>query len=105
MQFSILLTATAASVVVADLHDYATCRDRAFKGVNEYAIENPGATQAACNRYRARNTGNKQWDKCPDCSTSYRGDVLVCNSPAKHIGGDEWEYYCRQSGADYGAAN
>lgn len=34
----------------------------------------------------------------------YSGDVRVCNSPAKHIGGDEWDYYCKQVGADMGKA-
>jgi hypothetical protein len=36
---------------------------------------------------------------------SFRGDVRVCNSAGKHIGGDEWDYYCRQEGADYGLAD
>lgn len=95
--------------------------------------QNNQATEDACTRYRNRNTGNEQWDTCPDCSTvspelqvppgptpraaglhgaladfatqSFRGDLKVCNSPAEHIGGDEWEYYCRQSGADIGKAD
>ncbi|KAH6679989.1 hypothetical protein F5X68DRAFT_234505 [Plectosphaerella plurivora] len=105
MQLSILLAAAAATVVVADLHTYARCNDREFDGLNEKAVENSGATQAACDRYKARNTGNQQWDKCPDCKTSFRGDVLVCNSLGWHLGGDEWDYYCKQVGADYGSAN
>ncbi|KAK1641471.1 hypothetical protein BDP81DRAFT_419000 [Colletotrichum phormii] len=28
----------------------------------------PDATKCACNYYKNRNTGNKQWDKCPDCT-------------------------------------
>lgn len=30
-------------------------------------LQNAAATRAACARYKARNTGNQQWDKCPDC--------------------------------------
>ncbi|KAF6803342.1 hypothetical protein CMUS01_15117, partial [Colletotrichum musicola] len=67
--------------------------------------QNTAATQKACDRYKARNTGNQQWDKCPDCKTSLRGDLLVCNSLGKHIGGDEWDYYCKQVGADMGKAS
>ncbi|KAF5240378.1 hypothetical protein FANTH_9638 [Fusarium anthophilum] len=45
----------------------------------------PDATNCACAYYRSRNTGNNQWDKCPDC----RFDGLVCGSDGWHIGGDE----------------
>ncbi|GKT73607.1 hypothetical protein ColTof4_06030 [Colletotrichum tofieldiae] len=27
----------------------------------------PDATKCACGYYRNRNTGNEQWDQCPDC--------------------------------------
>ncbi|WYZ43412.1 hypothetical protein EsH8_VI_001111 [Colletotrichum jinshuiense] len=106
MQFSAVLIAAIACATgaVADLHSYAWCADRTFEGINESNPENNDATKIACGKYRNRNTGNQQWDKCPDCSTSFRGDVLVCNSPAKHIGGDEWNYYCTHSGADMGKA-
>ncbi|GJC79118.1 hypothetical protein Ct61P_03313 [Colletotrichum tofieldiae] len=50
----------------------------------------PDATKCACNYYKNRNTGNKQWDQCPDCTF----DGLQCNSAGKHIGGDELYYYC-----------
>jgi hypothetical protein len=31
--------------------------------------QNAAATRKACAAYRNRNTGNKMWDKCPDCTT------------------------------------
>ncbi|KAF6812103.1 hypothetical protein CPLU01_14971 [Colletotrichum plurivorum] len=106
MHFATVLVAAVACAtgVVADLHNYAWCADRVFKGIQESNPENNDATQAACERYRKRNTGNKQWDQCPDCTSSFRGDVRVCNSLGWHIGGDEWDYYCRQVGADMGKA-
>ncbi|KAF6831174.1 hypothetical protein CPLU01_06872 [Colletotrichum plurivorum] len=109
MHFSTVLFAAVsfATGISADLHVYAWCADRDIDiwSGEESNPENNGATQKACDRYKARNTGNQQWDKCPDCKTSFRGDVLVCNSVAKHIGGDEWDYYCKQVGADMGKAS
>ncbi|KAF9874877.1 hypothetical protein CkaCkLH20_07571 [Colletotrichum karsti] len=107
MQFSIALLSVVACAtgVAANLHLYAYCADRVFEGINESNPENNDATQVACDKYKARNTGTQQWDTCPDCTTSLRGDVLVCNSLAKHIGGDEWDYYCKNSGADMGKAS
>ncbi|KAH7066675.1 hypothetical protein BKA63DRAFT_495583 [Paraphoma chrysanthemicola] len=106
MQLKAIFTAlTLTSCVVANLHFYAWCSNRVFKGLQEEEEANSKATEDACARYRNRNTGNNQWDKCPDCTPGVRGDVRVCNSPAKHIGGDEWDYYCKQVGADYGSAS
>lgn len=28
----------------------------------------PDATKCACEAYRNRNTGDNQWDQCPDCT-------------------------------------
>ncbi|OLN81929.1 hypothetical protein CCHL11_08606 [Colletotrichum chlorophyti] len=102
---SLITIIACAAGVIADVHDYAWCEDRSFEGFNEQNTENSAATKKACTAYRNRNTGNQQWDKCPDCTTSFRGDLLVCNSLGWHIGGDEWQYYCRQAGADIGKAN
>ncbi|KAG8162005.1 hypothetical protein KVR01_007770 [Diaporthe batatas] len=135
MHFTAVLVAAIACVtgVTADLHDHAWCANREFKGNQESNPEvrvalslavllsvahtsgsqNNAATDAACIKYRNRNTGKEQWDTCPDCTSgvladfttqSSRGDLRVCNSPGWHIGGDEWEYYCKQSGADLGKA-
>ncbi|KAK1672752.1 hypothetical protein BDP55DRAFT_695965 [Colletotrichum godetiae] len=62
----------------------------------------PDATKCACNYYKNRNTGNKQWDKCPDCTF----DGFQCNSAGWHIGGDELNYYCsKKCGAQGSEAN
>ncbi|PSN70129.1 hypothetical protein BS50DRAFT_662233 [Corynespora cassiicola Philippines] len=86
----------------ADLHWAAACVDgrtsspiggTPFSVSYNWAknfIMNPGATQCACNHYRNRNTGGKHWDRCPDCTF----DGVTCRSAAKHIGGDEMNYYC-----------
>ncbi|KAF6825242.1 hypothetical protein CPLU01_10368 [Colletotrichum plurivorum] len=103
---TVLLAAIAcATGVSADLHYRAWCADKEYDGLQESNPANNDATDKACVRYRNRNTGNKQWDKCPDCTASFRGDLRVCNSAGKHIGGDEWNYYCRQVGADKGMAS
>ncbi|KAJ4418780.1 hypothetical protein N0V82_005345 [Gnomoniopsis sp. IMI 355080] len=109
MQFSIIaLFAFMATGAVADLHSSAYCVDiepaTSFKQ-GQVDTENNSATGLACSAYRARNTGTNQWDTCPDCSTTVGSNgVASCISPAKHIGGDEWEYYCKQNGADGGKA-
>lgn len=56
--------------VAADLHAAAICSNF-IGGANVY---NADATKKACEAYKNRNTGNKQWDKCPDCT-------LVSSSP------------------------
>ncbi|KAL0576019.1 hypothetical protein V5O48_005964 [Marasmius crinis-equi] len=99
---SLLVAFGAISGVFADLHDFAWCNDyhpaeSLKKGPS--ATDNPDATRAACHAYRNRNTGSNQWDTCPDCTVGLSGDSIVCRSAAKHIGGDEFEYYCKQNGA------
>ncbi|PVH75375.1 hypothetical protein DL98DRAFT_466604 [Cadophora sp. DSE1049] len=69
-------------------------------------VQRDDVTEKACARYKARNTGTKQWDTCPDCVMSTNGaENIVCRSNAKHIGGDEWNYYCKQEGADASGAS
>ncbi|WYZ43411.1 hypothetical protein EsH8_VI_001110 [Colletotrichum jinshuiense] len=134
MQLSTLVVLLASTAgVMADLHKYATCnshiqpignpntcpkkRDttpndgdliniaRSRIMARSYG-DNAAATRKACAAYRNRNTGNQQWDKCPDCTVGYRHTpdadycVLACNSAGSHLGGDEWNYYCKQAGAD-----
>lgn len=61
---AILLLATLlAPFVAADLHSDAICYDN--KG--GASVYNEAATKAACGNYKVRNTGDKQWDQCPDC--------------------------------------
>ncbi|KAH8661041.1 hypothetical protein BGZ61DRAFT_510432 [Ilyonectria robusta] len=106
MQLSIVtLLSLAAGLAYADLHKAAVCvSDRksspvggtawsvSYNWQTSYEIL-PDATKCACEN---RNTGNKQWDQCPDCTF----DGLACNSANKHIGGDEMNYYCtKQCGA------
>ncbi|KAK0120272.1 hypothetical protein ONS95_011677 [Cadophora gregata] len=111
MQFSAVLIAilAAAPGVLADLHSFAWCYDtipaKNFK-VGPSTKDRDDVTQKACARYRARNTGTKQWDTCPDCTMGINGDSsnVVCRSNGKHIGGDEWAYYCKQEGANAASA-
>ncbi|KAJ4986132.1 hypothetical protein SVAN01_08396 [Stagonosporopsis vannaccii] len=100
---TILLLATLlAPFVAADLHSDAICYDK--KG--GASVYNEAATKAACGNYRVRNTGNKQWDQCPDCEMRVIGNLNVCHSDGWHIGGDEMSYYCTKiNGASASAAN
>ncbi|KAH7006750.1 hypothetical protein EDB80DRAFT_684019 [Ilyonectria destructans] len=108
------LLALAAEGVNAGLHNAAVCVENVkvtHKGGypwklsydwNETYEINTAATQCACNYYLHRNTGNHQWDKCPDCTF----DGTACNSAGWHIGGDEMNYYCTQKcGAQGSEAN
>ncbi|KAL0569970.1 hypothetical protein V5O48_011988 [Marasmius crinis-equi] len=105
---ALFVTLGAVSGVLADLHYFAWCRDyhpaeSLKKG--PYYTDNNEATRRACHSYKARNTGGKQWDKCPDCHVSLSGDSLVCRSNNKHIGGDEMEHYCKMHGASGSGAD
>ncbi|KAH7152242.1 hypothetical protein B0J13DRAFT_673297 [Dactylonectria estremocensis] len=109
--FALLL---AASGSLAKLHNAAACVNNirespvggtpwsvSYTWAKSYDIM-LDATRCACNYYHNRNTGNKQWDKCPDCTF----DGTVCNSGAWHIGGDEMNYYCtKKCGAQGSVAN
>ncbi|KAK1142944.1 hypothetical protein N8T08_007185 [Aspergillus melleus] len=92
-----LLASTLAIGVFADLHYTGVCYDSPGKGVSVY---NKAATEKACAAYKKRNTGDKQWDQCPDCTLLNDQDLLYyCQSEGQHIGGDELNYYCKQNGA------
>ncbi|KAH6625784.1 hypothetical protein C7974DRAFT_377247 [Boeremia exigua] len=98
----LLFTTLLAPFVAADLHNAGICVD--YKG--GVAVYNEAATKAACGNYKARNTGNKQWDQCPDCEMKVTGNLNVCSSPAWHIGGDELNHYCEKvNGAGGSLAN
>ncbi|KAF9881417.1 hypothetical protein CkaCkLH20_00563 [Colletotrichum karsti] len=102
---SILTFAALAASATARLHSSAVCVNAAKTGstgngtpwglgygsYTDYELDLE-ATKCACGYYRNRNTGNKQWDKCPDCTF----DGLQCNSAGWHIGGDEMNHYCRK---------
>ncbi|KAL0934631.1 uncharacterized protein CTRU02_211430 [Colletotrichum truncatum] len=116
MQISTLATlALMAGVAVAKLHNAAVCVNNrrigstgngtpwglGYGSYKDYEIATE-ATKCACNMYKNRNTGNNQWDKCPDC----KFDGLQCVSGAWHIGGDEMTYYCeKKCGAQGAEAN
>ncbi|WQF85239.1 hypothetical protein CDEST_10253 [Colletotrichum destructivum] len=104
MKFSTtaLIAGLALSGAEAKLHNAGACvRNRqtmpiggtgwsvSYSWSKKYEIM-PDATRCACDYYRRRNTGNKQWDQCPDCKME--GDV--CVSAGWHIGGDELNHYC-----------
>ncbi|OLN81877.1 hypothetical protein CCHL11_06999 [Colletotrichum chlorophyti] len=101
-----ILVALAATGVLGDLHEFAVCvqnRQEAPIGGTPFSVSyswgktyniDQTATKCACDYYKQRNTGNKQWDKCPDCK--YDATQLACHSPGKHIGGDEMDYYCHK---------
>uniref|UniRef100_A0A8H7KDU2 Uncharacterized protein n=1 Tax=Bionectria ochroleuca TaxID=29856 RepID=A0A8H7KDU2_BIOOC len=86
----VVLILAIASSVHADLHKSAAC----VTGRDGSSFELlPNATQCACDFYLKRNTGDKQWDQCPDCTF----DGTLCNSADSHIGGDE---KCGAQGAE-----
>ncbi|KAH7353581.1 hypothetical protein B0T11DRAFT_356771 [Plectosphaerella cucumerina] len=103
-----------AAGVTADLHNVAVCVDQrtsspiggtgssvSYNWAKAYVL-NPTATKCACDLYKRRNTGNKQWDQCPDCWF----DGVYCNSGSWHIGGDEMDFYCsKRCGAQGAEAN
>ncbi|KPM38659.1 hypothetical protein AK830_g7921 [Neonectria ditissima] len=104
MHFSaVALFFMATGVAYADLHRAATCvsnRKSSTVGGTAWSVSYnwqtsyevlPDATKCACEYYRNRNTGDKQWDQCPDCT--FDGS-MACISEGKHIGGDEMTYYC-----------
>jgi hypothetical protein len=66
MRFSVAVSALfvlMGSFVSADLHTAGVCVDK----IGGQHVYNADATKKACDAYLARNTGDKQWDKCPDC--------------------------------------
>lgn len=66
MQFSTILPTLfvlMGSFVSAELHVQGLCVD----SVGGQYVYNEAATKAMCEAYKNRNTGNEQWDKCPDC--------------------------------------
>ncbi|KAK7402655.1 hypothetical protein QQX98_011602 [Neonectria punicea] len=93
-----------AGGAIADLHSVAVCisnRKYSQIGGSPFSVSYTWAkdyeillaeTECACNFYKARNTGDKQWDQCPDCTF----DGNTCNSADWHIGGDEMTYYCEK---------
>ncbi|KZL84237.1 hypothetical protein CI238_09924 [Colletotrichum incanum] len=111
-----LVLALTVTGAVAGLHNDALCvtgRTRSpiggtgfsvsYSWAKDYEIHKEAA-ECACKLYKARNTGNKQWDKCPDCF--YSLEQLTCHSEGWHIGGDEFEIYCsKRCGAQGSEAN
>ncbi|KAL8409849.1 hypothetical protein RB594_008074 [Gaeumannomyces avenae] len=79
LSYASVLLALAAGAA-AKLHSSAVCvKDRttepsggssfspSYNWVKNYEIL-PDATKCACEHYKARNTGDNKWDKCPDCT-------------------------------------
>lgn len=115
----LLFASLLAPFVAADLHTAAVCID----STGGASVYNEAATKAACENYKARNTGNAQWDQCPDCEMVSNSlplwrdsktdceqrvvsDLNVCHSEGKHIGGDEINHYCTKvNGAADSVAN
>ncbi|KAH8680024.1 hypothetical protein BGZ60DRAFT_445442 [Tricladium varicosporioides] len=103
MQFSktaIFALSAFIGCAVADLHTRALCVDTG----DGYMIYNEAATIAACTAYKNRNTGDSQWDQCPDC-TYVTTSPAHCQSDGWHLGGDEINYYCEQNGASKAVAS
>ncbi|KAL0930533.1 uncharacterized protein CTRU02_214608 [Colletotrichum truncatum] len=107
------LTFLIATGVFAGLHEFAICVQNrqeqpiggtpfsvSYSWAKSYSIDQ-SATKCACDYYKHRNTGNQQWDKCPDCV--FDPNQLVCHSAGKHIGGDEMTYYCSKKCNSEGA--
>ncbi|KAJ0273896.1 hypothetical protein CBS470a_012023 [Colletotrichum nupharicola] len=89
---SALVVALAVSVE-AKLHNFGACvRNRveqpiggtgwsvSYSWSKKYEIM-PEATKCACDYYRRRNTGNKQWDQCPDCHMLNHYCTKYCGAP------------------------
>ncbi|KAJ5995126.1 hypothetical protein N7481_002103 [Penicillium waksmanii] len=103
-----LTTTSVLSILVgctfAKMHNVAVCvTNRKYSEIGGTAFSPsytwskdyeilPDATKCACDLYKQRNTGDKQWDQCPDCTF----DGNYCNSADWHIGGDEITYYCEE---------
>ncbi|CAG8958305.1 hypothetical protein HYFRA_00000660 [Hymenoscyphus fraxineus] len=85
-----------------DLHTRLICYTyrKSIKLGESTANTEDAATIAACNAYRRRNTGNKKWDKCPDCTVIQLNEIKACQSKNGHLGGDEFNYYCKKNGAN-----
>ncbi|CAG8979898.1 hypothetical protein HYALB_00013082 [Hymenoscyphus albidus] len=94
-----LAVALLANGVVADLTFRAICTMLDMNFVQAY-VNDKNTTTIACNRYKERNTGDKQHDKCPDCFMDTNGVSEFCHSPGEHIGEKEWGQYCEEAGAD-----
>lgn len=77
------IAALIAPFVAADLHSDAVCIDKKG-GVSVY---NEAATKAACGNYKARNTGDEQWDQCPDCEMVSRSPSMQENHRLTSIRG------------------
>ncbi|KAL1649420.1 hypothetical protein SLS58_001475 [Diplodia intermedia] len=105
MHFSILAVLSLATASYAALHNSAACVSNqksspvggtawsvSYNWQTSYEVL-PDATKCACDLYKLRNTGDNQWDQCPDCTFA---DGLACSSAGKHIGGDEMYYYCTE---------
>ncbi|KAJ4397888.1 hypothetical protein N0V93_002126 [Gnomoniopsis smithogilvyi] len=87
--------------VSADLHNFCACAKRTDENAVQdfYWTFDDKVTKYACDRYLARNTGNKEWDQCKDCRMDVQTMDLnrgtpSCFSPGYHMGGDEFDYYC-----------
>ncbi|KAH6706504.1 hypothetical protein BKA61DRAFT_679683 [Leptodontidium sp. MPI-SDFR-AT-0119] len=116
MQFHIIaLTLAAASGIAAspaltnrNLHVSTWCAD-VDKAVGfkegDKVTENNDATQKACDFYRSYNRGTGlQQDSCPDCVvfTNEKNGFKTCASAGRHIGGNEWNGFCKGAGAYMG---
>ncbi|WYZ34301.1 hypothetical protein EsH8_I_000577 [Colletotrichum jinshuiense] len=114
MQISSLFSfAALAAVAVANLHSSAVCvkdRTSAPVGGTPFSVSYTwstnyeilaAATKCACDLYKKRNTGNNQWDQCPDCTF----DGIECNSAGWHMGGNQIDDYCKSCGAQGAEAN
>ncbi|KXT13977.1 hypothetical protein AC579_8853 [Pseudocercospora musae] len=81
-----LLAASLATVSFGILHNATVCVKSPHLTTSNKDYGNPPEpTKCACEYYHVRNTGDEQWDKCPDCSF----DGFQCNPARWHIGGDE----------------
>ncbi|KAH7117444.1 hypothetical protein EDB81DRAFT_892302 [Dactylonectria macrodidyma] len=101
MKFSLVVLTSFLGVTIADTHKFCWCAVNYSLGAGGGWRLYTDSTAQACQRYRARNTGSKWYDKCPDCTTTdgaRYGSITIagCHSPGAHLGGDEWDYYCGQ---------
>nr|BDU14766.1 hypothetical protein g1932 [Fusarium commune] len=97
----LVVVASYLGAAVADTHKYCWCGINYSSGAGGGWTLYEDSTVKACQDYKARHTGSRIYDSCPDCTTSdgaRYGNIKIapCHSAGAHLGGDEWDYYCGQ---------
>ncbi|KAK1570034.1 uncharacterized protein LY79DRAFT_570647 [Colletotrichum navitas] len=105
LQFLGLCCLFCINFISADPHNFCACGLRHGKTAetDAYWRFDTNATTYACESYRHRDSGDNQWDRCPDCHMDWHAmdahvGIPSCFSWKWHMGGDEFDYYCGLNG-------